>query len=193
MHDGRFSSLLEVAEFYNSGVQDTPTLDFSLREPLQLGLSPEQVQQLAAYLNTLTDETFLTSPLFSDPFVTLPGDYTGDGIVNQADYELWRASVGDATMLVADGNGDNIVDAADYVLWRSNVGLTWQTFLGGSGSSSRCDSRTDDRHADRIHAHTGPHSQASHTLLNGEVELFRLRLERRKEFAETQVFADVGF
>jgi cytochrome c peroxidase len=136
MHDGRFSSLLEVAEFYNSGVQDTPTLDFSLREPLQLGLSPQQVQQLAAYLNTLTDETFLTSPLFSDPFVTLPGDYTGDGIVNQADYELWRASVGDATMLVADGNGDNMVDAADYVLWRSNVGLTWQTFLGSSGAGS---------------------------------------------------------
>ena len=40
MHDGRFSTLQEVIEFYNSGVQDNPSLDQSLSNPLQLSLSP---------------------------------------------------------------------------------------------------------------------------------------------------------
>ena len=135
MHDGRFSTLQEVVEFYNSGVQDSPVLDQGLRDPLQLGLTPEQVNQLVAFLNTLTDNTFLTSSLFSNPFVTLPGDYTGDGIVDAADYELWRSNVGDATSLVADGNGDGLVDSADYIIWRKNSGRTWEDLAtnGGAG------------------------------------------------------------
>jgi cytochrome c peroxidase len=135
MHDGRFATLQEVVEFYNSGVQDIPQLDFSLRDPLQLGLSPEQVLELVAYLNTLTDNTFLTSPLFADPFVTLAGDYTGDGVVNAADYDLWRASLGDATSLDADGNNDHVVDAGDYVIWRKNLGRTWQNLATGGGGT----------------------------------------------------------
>lgn len=128
MHDGRFSTLEEVVNFYNAQVQDNPNLDESLRNPTQLGLSEEQVDQLVAFLETLTDYTFLTSPLFSDPFVTLPGDYDGNGAVELADYDVWKSSYGDTASLVADGNGDHIVDAADYALWRDNLGITWQTF-----------------------------------------------------------------
>ena len=135
MHDGRFSTLQEVVEFYNSGVQDSEFLDQGLRDPLHLDLTPEQVSQLVDFLNTLTDNTFLTSSLFSNPFVTLPGDYSGDGVVDAADYDLWRANVGDTTSLVADGNGDGLVDSADYVLWRNNVGLTWQDLIPGGGAS----------------------------------------------------------
>jgi cytochrome c peroxidase len=134
MHDGRFSTLQEVVEFYNGGVQDNPSLDEGLRNPIQLNLTAEQVLQLVAYLDTLTDNTFLTSNLFSDPFVTLPGDYDGNGVVEQADYNVWRASLGNASSLAADGNGDLIVDAADYVIWRNNLGLTWQSLGTGAGS-----------------------------------------------------------
>ena len=74
-----------------------------------------------AYLDTLTDDAFLTSDLFSDPFVTLPGDYDGNGVVEMADYNMWRASFGDTSSLAADGNGNQIVDAADYVFG----GKTW--------------------------------------------------------------------
>jgi cytochrome c peroxidase len=136
MHDGRFSTLQEVVEFYNSGVQDSPPLDQSLRDPLQLGLTPQQVLQLVAYLTTLTDDTFLTSDLFSDPFVTLAGDYDGNGAVEIADFSVWAANMGDTSSLVADGNGDQIVDAADYVMWRKNLGLSWQTFGAGAGPDS---------------------------------------------------------
>jgi hypothetical protein len=133
MHDGRFATLQEVIDFYNSGVQDNPSLDQGLRNPLQLNLTPQQVQQLVAYLETLTDETFLTSELFSDPFVTLPGDYDGSGEVDMDDYEVWQSNVGSAGALAADGNGDSVIDAADFVVWQKNFGRTWLS-LGAGGA-----------------------------------------------------------
>ena len=36
-----------------------------------------------------------------------------------ADYDLWRAQFGQSGELIsADGNGDGVVDNADYVIWR---------------------------------------------------------------------------
>lgn len=72
MHDGRFETLREVIEFYNTGVQPHPDLDPVLRtrdgEPRRLGLSEADIDALVAFLETLTDEAFLTDPRFSDPF-----------------------------------------------------------------------------------------------------------------------------
>ena len=98
MHDGRFSTLEEVVQFYSSGVQDTPLLDPRLRDPVQLNLTQEQINDIVAFLNTLTDNSFLTNSIFSDPFVTLPGDYNGDGVVDSADYVVWRKYFGDTTL-----------------------------------------------------------------------------------------------
>jgi hypothetical protein len=50
------------------------------------------------------------------------GDYDRNGIVNAADYNLWKASFGSVASLDADGNVDGIVDAADYVVWRKTLG-----------------------------------------------------------------------
>ena len=53
-----------------------------------------------------------------------PGDYTLDGVVDAADYDLWNANYGDTPAMAqtaADGNGDGVVDAADYTLWRDNL------------------------------------------------------------------------
>lgn len=75
MHDGRFATLLEVVEHYNSGVQAHPNLDPRLRggpgnpQPRRLNLNDQEKQALVAFLNTLTDEVFLTDEKFSNPFV----------------------------------------------------------------------------------------------------------------------------
>lgn len=132
MHDGRFANLHDVVEFYNSQVHNVPELDARLLDPVQLNLSPVDVSNLVAFLNTLTDYTFLTSPLFSNPFATLPGDYNGDGVVNAGDYQVWRANFGDTTLLAADGNGDGVVNSADYVTWRENLGRTWLSLATGA-------------------------------------------------------------
>ena len=73
MHDGRFSTLSEVIDHYNTGIQNHPNLDNQLREdngqPRRLNLSAQERQQLEAFLNTLTDPVFLNADMFSDPFV----------------------------------------------------------------------------------------------------------------------------
>jgi plastocyanin len=74
MHDGRFATLDEVVAFYDSGTQNTPRLDPRLRAadgtPKRLGLTAAERDALVAFLGALTDSTFLTSPRFSNPFVS---------------------------------------------------------------------------------------------------------------------------
>lgn len=48
------------------------------------------------------------------------GDFNLDGIVDAADYTLWRDTLGSKTDLRADANEDGEVDQADYALWKSN-------------------------------------------------------------------------
>ena len=65
MHDGRFATLEEVIDHYNTGVKDSPTLDQRLRANLRpggLGLTDQDKADLLAYLKTLTDETLTTNP-----------------------------------------------------------------------------------------------------------------------------------
>ncbi len=72
MHDGRMTSLEQVVEFYNSGVQANANLDARLRtpagQPQRLNLRADDKTALVAYLRTLTDPAFLTAAKFADPF-----------------------------------------------------------------------------------------------------------------------------
>lgn len=73
MHDGRFTTLEQVVEHYNSGVMNNPNLSPQLRDPItglprQLNLTADQKAALVAFLKTLTDRTITTDAKFSDPF-----------------------------------------------------------------------------------------------------------------------------
>jgi cytochrome c peroxidase len=75
MHDGRFATLEEVIEHYNSGIQKTENLSWSLRsfdgnndEPVRMNLTAQDKSDLIAFLQTMTDEKFINDPKFSDPF-----------------------------------------------------------------------------------------------------------------------------
>lgn len=70
MHDGRFSTLEEVIEHYNSGLQSSSTIDPALERTREKGLqlSDEDKRHLVAFLNTLTDYELITDPRYSDPF-----------------------------------------------------------------------------------------------------------------------------
>lgn len=55
--------------------------------------------------------------------LSLPaGDYNFDGVVDLADYTVWRDSLGATTNVAADGNGDGVVDDADYGIWATSFG-----------------------------------------------------------------------
>jgi cytochrome c peroxidase len=65
MHDGRFRTLDAVLNHYTSGIQQTQNIDPSLINGIQL--SETEKTQIKAFLNTLTDEEFLSDSRFA-PF-----------------------------------------------------------------------------------------------------------------------------
>jgi cytochrome c peroxidase len=123
MHNGRFDTLEEVVQFYSNGVQNNPFLDDALNPSQGNLFTPTDRAALVAFLKTLTDNTFLTSSLFSDPFVSLPGDFDGNGIVDGGDLAVWQASFGVNGGADADEDGDS--DGRDFLAWQRNYGLTW--------------------------------------------------------------------
>jgi cytochrome c peroxidase len=72
MHDGRFATLEQVVEHYNSGVKPHPNLSNVLKDPLgnprRLNLSAADKAALVAFLKTLTDQKLCTDEKFSNPF-----------------------------------------------------------------------------------------------------------------------------
>ena len=65
MHDGRFATLEEVAGHYNRGGHPSENVDPKIRK---LHLSDIDQQALVAFLETLTDSSFVNNPEFHDPF-----------------------------------------------------------------------------------------------------------------------------
>ncbi len=72
MHDGRFGTLEEVLDHYSIGINAHPDLGSPLKTedgmPVQLNITSHQKRDLLAFLDLLTDETFLNDPKFSNPF-----------------------------------------------------------------------------------------------------------------------------
>lgn len=71
MHDGRFQTLEEVVEFYNSQVHTSATLDPIMTKPGKengLRLLSEEKQDLVNFLKTLTDTAFIGNRELGSPF-----------------------------------------------------------------------------------------------------------------------------
>ncbi len=56
------------------------------------------------------------------------GDYNGNGVVDAADYTVWRDTLGSTTDLRANGDDSGasvgVIDQADYALWKMHFGNT---------------------------------------------------------------------
>lgn len=54
------------------------------------------------------------------------GDFDDSGVVNMADYVVWRDNLGKTVLADtgngADGNGNGVIDAGDYAVWRAHFG-----------------------------------------------------------------------
>lgn len=91
--------------------------------------------------NALTWDTSLVSSqgLLSVVSVgtVLAGDYNNDGVVDAADYSVWRDALDSDIPLENETESLGVVDAADYDAWRANFGMT----AGGSGSQASGASR----------------------------------------------------
>lgn len=79
MHDGRFATLKDVLKHYGKDIQPhanlAPILTNSSwgnpndNSPVQFNFTDSQIDNLEAFLKTMTDETFVKDQRFSDPFI----------------------------------------------------------------------------------------------------------------------------
>ena len=69
MHDGRFQTLDQVIDFYSDNVKYSGQVSPLMHHVMQGGvrLTEQEKVQLKAFLNTLTDNTFLNNPNYGDP------------------------------------------------------------------------------------------------------------------------------
>jgi hypothetical protein len=137
----------------------TAAMGSTERALFAIGLADGSVSQSANF-------DFATLDLANNPNALVavssaPGDYNGDGIVNAADYVVWRKGL-DATYtqddynvwranfgqsvagpsIPGDFNNNSIVDAADYVVWRK-TGINgqqgyndWRSHFGQTAGSA---------------------------------------------------------
>ena len=86
-----------------------------------------------AYLAESQANAFVFSTSLTE-IVPLDGDYNSDGVVDAADYTVWRdALAAGATSLPNEAASPGVVDAADYTLWVSQFG---QTAAGAASASA---------------------------------------------------------
>lgn len=69
MHDGRFQTLEQVVAHYNDGLVASSTLDPALEmtRGTTLRLSQQDIQDIVAFLNTLTDYQYINNVEYSNP------------------------------------------------------------------------------------------------------------------------------
>lgn len=70
MHDGRFTTLKEVLDFYSEGVHSSANVDSKMGMAYKGGvhLTEDEKYFIITFLSTLTDSVFVKEPAFGNPF-----------------------------------------------------------------------------------------------------------------------------
>jgi hypothetical protein len=117
--DGKKSVIRRYEYFQYSGLYDDE------HEPLSNwdGVSDPPADEFGQFISANMVAANLEAP------ARTKGDYNGDGIVNAADYTVWRNNRGSEVEYHGDGNDDGRIDGDDYTIWRDGFGLV----LDGGG------------------------------------------------------------
>jgi hypothetical protein len=103
----------------------TSDLDFSV---FGFALSPDANGRLILdFENSATiDRSLISGVIITELTSGLTGDFNNDGVVDAADYTVWRDNLGAPTDDPLNGNGDGQagVTGGDYIVWRNNFGAT---------------------------------------------------------------------
>ena len=116
-----------LTEFFLGAGTGASTLDTSFRA--SLGTIYDTTADTRDLMVTyhLTDGTLISGgAIYTTTPAGTPGDFNDDGLVDIADYVVWRNHLGSSFDLNGNGNetggSAGVVDAADYSLWKSNFG-----------------------------------------------------------------------
>jgi autotransporter-associated beta strand protein len=97
------------------------------------------VEQLPSVAGVSFDVVYSPTSVVLSALPGVPGDYNSNGIVDAADYTVWRDTLGSTTDLRA--NGDNAgasagkIDQADYAVWKSHFGQHLGSGAGAAGTT----------------------------------------------------------
>ncbi|MBK9737508.1 MAG: cytochrome-c peroxidase [Saprospiraceae bacterium] len=109
MHDGRFQTLEQVVDHYNTNIQPHPTLSAALKDannnPINLNFSAAQKAALVAFMRTWTDVSVATAAKWSNPFM----NNTNLVVTNQNDSGIGSMR----SIMNCAGTGDTIRFAAN--------------------------------------------------------------------------------
>jgi hypothetical protein len=111
---------LSLGALYNPAVH-VDDLNFTIRDAA--GPTDRTYDQLVTYVGTAP--------------AGVNGDYNGDGVVDAADYVVWREHLNQTFQLQNEGGiSPGVVDQADYTFWRSRFGATSGSGSGLGGSAA---------------------------------------------------------
>jgi len=135
-----FNVAMNTGEWANAARLASGTFAANVTPAFFAGSSGSVFTSVPATNNTFGNiATAAITTIVRTNFVTLSADYNGNGVVDAADYVLWRNANG--TMVPPgqspDGTGDGFVNTADYDFWRSRFGLASGSGSGGSASTSQ--------------------------------------------------------
>lgn len=127
MHDGRFATLEEVVEHYNSGVQAHRNLNNSLKDanglPQQLNLTSQEKADVVNFLKTLTDTVLINAVRFSDPFIRnncLDEIEISDVVTGTNTFSAARYIISDGTM---SSLSNVLFEAKDSIVLKANFSI----------------------------------------------------------------------
>jgi len=123
----QFTRLRDGDRLFYTGDADLQTAIFQAAIDLESVTLAEIIRLNTGITNLQDNVFFATTP-------GMPGDFNTDGVVDSADYTLWRNTLGTsvAPFQGADATGDGLVTIADYEMWKSNFGMV----LGASGAGA---------------------------------------------------------
>ncbi len=135
-------------------------------------LTPAQIGQLLTFTTVDMDDPVLAGFQTGFDFATgtglingisamnatrvSQGDYNANGVVDAADYVVWRKMQGNnvANYSTPDGSGNGNVGSEDYTVWRSHFGQTFP--VPGAGSGSVASELATDATSDNLQENVGP-------------------------------------
>jgi cytochrome c peroxidase len=141
MHDGRFATLEQVVEHYNSGIQAHPNLSPPLRVnpngpviPVTLNFNATQKSALVAFLKTLTDNSTATEARWSNPFCQTNLSFTGT--INAGTFQSSNeiSVQNGSTTQIQSGNEVNFISGKSIILnptFEVKAGSVFKAQIGG--------------------------------------------------------------
>jgi hypothetical protein len=113
--------------------------DADLQSALVEGVIDLDSITLADIIRLNTGITNLQDNVFFAATPGLAGDFNFDGVVDTADYTIWRNAVGVevAPFQGADATGDGLVTQADYDVWKSHFGMRLEVGAAAGAMGTR--------------------------------------------------------